>query len=167
MGKPRLPWKRGPAAWKIRLNADDLRISLAAERRNFFSLHKTARLLNISTQPLRDWIRLGHLKREGPRKRIARSEILRLVAWFEERAQPFESKNYLDRLPPAWPFKKLRSAQFEWPKDRKALTPTELAAFVRCHPSLVIKAIRAGRLRGRRRSPCRFEVTRSAWLNLW
>lgn len=165
MGKPRLPWKRGPAAWKIRLNADDLKIRIGAEKRNFFSLRKTARLLNVSTQPLRDWLRWGDLKREGPRKQIARNEVLRLIAWFEGCAQPFDSQNYLDRLPPTWPFKKLGRIRFEWPKGRKALNPRELAALAGCHPSLVIKAIRSGRLRGRLRSPCRYEVTRHAWFD--
>jgi hypothetical protein len=163
--KPRLPWKRGPAAWKIKLDAHEIKIRLAIEKRNFFSLRKAARLLSVSTQPVRDWIRLGYLKREGPRGQIARGELGRFVGWLEERAEPFDQMNYLQRLPHTYPFKKLRSASFVWPKDRKTLIPSELAALAGCHPSLVIKAIRCGELRGRNRSPCRFEISKQAWRN--
>ena len=163
--RPRLPWKRGPAAWKIRLAADEIKIRISAEQRNFFSLRKAARLLNVSTQPVRDWIRLGYLKREGPRGQIARGELERFVGWLEERAESFDPLNYVERIPPTWPFKKLGRVRFEWPKDRKALNPRELAVLTGCHPSLVLKAIHSGTLHGRFRSPCRREVTRQAWLN--
>jgi len=166
-GKPRLPWKRGPAAWNIKLDADEIRIRLSAENRNFFSLRRAAWILRVSTQPVRDWIRLGYVQREGPRGQIARSELERFVGWLEERAEPFDTMNYLERIPLIRPFQKMRRAHFEWPKGRKALNPRELAALTGCHPSSVLKAIYSGALHGRRRSPRRWEVSRRAWHEAW
>jgi hypothetical protein len=166
-GRPRLPWKRGPVAWKIESDADEIKIRISAEKRKFFSLRKTARLLNVSTQPVRDWIRLGYLKRDGPRGQIAASELVRFVGWLEERAERFDPRNYLERFPPMWQFKKLGRLQWEWPKDRKALHPRELAKLAGCHPSLILKAIHSGFLRARHRTPCRFEITRQNWLKAY
>jgi hypothetical protein len=166
-GRPRLPWKRGPRAWEIAQRAHSIFETLNASRRGFYSLRRTAKLLGISTQPVRDWIRLGHLKREGPRGQIAKGELGRFLGELERRAEFFEPWNYLDRFPPTRPFKKLGRVRFVWPKDRKALNPSELAALAGCHPSLVLKAIRSGELRGRRRTPCRVEVSRQAWFNAW
>jgi len=164
-GKPRLPWKRGPRACEIAQRADSILETLNASRRGFYSLRRTAKLLGVSTQPVRDWIRLGHLKREGPRGQIAKGELLRFLVWLQQRAELFDSLNYLERLPQIYPFGKLRDASFEWPKDRKALNPRELAALTGCHPSLVLKAIHEGRLRARHRSPCRWEVSKHAWFS--
>jgi hypothetical protein len=167
MGKPGLPWKRGPAAWKIASNSEEIKIQLYVQPRKFLSLRKTAKLFGVSTQPIRDWVRLGHLKREGPRRQIALGELERFIGWLKKRAEPFDPQNYLERLPLITPFQKLRRAQFVWPKDRNALNPQELAALAGCHPSLILKAIHCGRLHGRHRSPCRFEVTRQAWQSRW
>lgn len=163
--KPRLPWKRGPRAWEIAQRADSILETLHASRRGFYSLRRTAKLLGISTQPLRDWIRLGYLKREGPRGQIAKGELLRFLVWLQQRAEQFDSLIYQQRLPQTYPFRKLSYASFVWPKDRKALNPQELAALTGCHPSLVLKAIHEGRLRARHRSPCRWEVSKHAWFN--
>jgi hypothetical protein len=152
-------------AWEIVQRADSIFETLNASRRGFYSLRRTAKLMGISTQPVRDWIRLGHLKREGPRGQIERGEIERFIGWLERRAEPFDPYNYLERLPAAYSFKKLYAADFEWPKGRKALNPRELAALTGCHPSLILKAIRKGRLRARHRSPYRWEVSKHAWLN--
>jgi len=107
------------------------------------------------------------LKREGPRGQIVRGELGRFVGWLEERAGRFGPENYLERLPPTYPFKKLGRVCFVWPKDRKTLNPKELAVLTGCHPSLVIKAIRCGKLRGRCRTLRgrilrRWEVSRHA-----
>jgi hypothetical protein len=166
--RPRLPWKRGPAAWKIWLDADEIKIRISAEQRNFFSLRKAARLLNVSTQPVRDWIRLGYLKREGPRGQIARAGLERFVGWFEEKAKSFEMNCRRERFHrhlgrPPHPFEKLRSARFVWPKGRTSLTPKELSSLIPCHPSLVVKAIHASWRLGRRRTPRRCKITRRAW----
>jgi len=91
MGKPRLPWKRGPRAWEIAQRADSIMAALHASRRGFYSLRKAAKLLGVSTQPVRDWIRLNHLKRDGPRQQISRGELKRFVHELTKRAKP--SKN--------------------------------------------------------------------------
>lgn len=172
MGKPRLPWKRGPAAWNVARHADQILKALAETRRGFFSLRRAARLLGVSTQPLRDWIMREDLKREGPGRKISKHELSRFVKWLKDRAEPFDSRRYLKRLhrklngPPAR-FDKLRSARFAWPQGRKALSPKEIAQLVGCHPSLILKAIASHgffqRLRPQRRTRCRWEVTKRAW----
>jgi hypothetical protein len=171
-GSPRLPWKRGPVAWGIACRADEILVEVARCPRRFHSLRRAAHFLGVSTQPLRDWIRLGYLQRDGPRLQISAAELRRFVRWLQNRAEPFDPEEYLDRLyrkrsRPPRPFDKLRAAQFAWPKDRAALTPKELAQLVGCHPSLIVKAIRSDHLfsgvRGRRRTPCRWEITRRSW----
>jgi len=164
-GKPRLPWKRGPRAWEIAQRADLILETLNTSRRGFYSLRRTAKLLGISTQPVRDWIRLGQLKRDGPRKQVAKVEIERFVRDLKRRAEPYETKNYAQRFPKTHLFKKLSYASFVWPKGRKRLTPKELAVLAGCHPSLLIKAIRCRRLSGCHRSPHRWEITERAWIN--
>ena len=132
MGKPRLPWKRGPAAWKVASRADDVRDRITAWPKSFVSLRQAARLLGVSTQPIRDWIRLGHLKREGPRQQINKCELEWVLVWLCERAEPYPAENYTERLfrkrkRPPDRFETLRRAQFLWPTGRQALTPCELA----------------------------------------
>jgi hypothetical protein len=166
-GISRLPWKRGPRAWEIAQRADVVLDTLNAGRRGFYSLRRTAKLLGISTQPVRDWIRLGQLRRDGPRRQISRNELKQFVYKLVHRAESFDPENYLDRFPLTFPFKKLGDARFVWPKGRKALNPRALAILAGCHPSLILKAIHCGRLRGRRRSPCRWEVSKSAWRNVF
>ena len=163
--KPKLPWKRGPAAWKIKSDADEIKIRLGAEKRNFFSLRRAARLLNVSTQPIRDWIRLGYLKREGPRGQIAKGELGRFIGWLEEHAEPFDPLNYLERIPPTFPFQELSSSCFVWPKGRANLKPSELAAIINCHPSLIVKAIRCGRLHMRHQTGRHCKISKRIWRN--
>ena len=168
MGKPRLPWKRGPAAWHVKCRADEILTQIALCPRPWLTLRGAARLLGVSTQPLRDWIAQGYLCRTGPRLRLTVSELRRFVQLLANRAEPFDPSIYQDRfrdpqgrLP--YPFKKLATAKIVWPKRRPALIPSHLAALVGCHPSLVLKAIRTGTLRARRRTPCRWEITRRIW----
>lgn len=168
MGKPRLPWKRGPIAWEVGCRANKILEALAQSPRRFFSLRRASAILGVSTQPLRDWIKLGYLRRDGPRLQISKDELSRLVNWLAKRAEPFEEENYVRRFSsrhsrPGLPFAKLDRAQFAWPKDQAALTPPRLARLIGCHPSLIIKAIHCGEFRARRKSPCRWEVTRRAW----
>lgn len=173
MGKPRLPWKRGAAAWQVARTADAIRARLARQPRSFLSLRQTAESFGISTQPVRDWVRLKHLRRTGPRSRFARTELERFLGWLEARAEPFASENYTARFahkPGRWPrpFGCLHRSQFLWPAGKNALAPRELAGLVGCHPSLVIKALHYyGRQLGRRRSPCRWEISRQRWQNIF
>jgi hypothetical protein len=110
----------------------------------------------------------GYLCRTGPRLRLSLQELRRFVQLLASRAEPFDASNYLDRLRDRhgalpYSFKKLATAAIVWPKRRTALIPSELAALMGCHPSLVLKAIQTGTLRARRRTPCRWEITRRAW----
>jgi hypothetical protein len=164
----RLPWKRGPIAWKVAIGADQIRSKLVADPRQFHSLRRAARIMGVSTQPLRDWNKGKFLHRGGPRLRFSTPELLRFIDWLQARAQPFGAEQYLKRIfgrqgRPTFSFNKLRSARFVWPKGRLTLSPAELSARIGCHPSLLLKAIRASALRGRFRSPARWEITRRAW----
>ncbi len=67
MAKPRLPWKRGPAAWHVKCRSDQILAQLAVTTRPFLTLRAAARLFGLSTQPLRDWLARGYLRRTGPR----------------------------------------------------------------------------------------------------
>jgi hypothetical protein len=169
MGKPRLPWKRGPVAGRIAARADALLATVARDPRNYLSLRGAARCLEVSTQPVRDWVRLGFLTRDGPRGRFSKSELTRFIHWVAARVEPFDSWNYTRRLlgkrgRHPLPFARLMHAEFRWPQGRTALTPTELAELTGCHPSLILKAIRHhGAMLGRRKTPGRWEITRQRW----
>jgi hypothetical protein len=167
-GKPRLPWKRGPRAWEIAQRGESILSALDSSHRGFYSLRRAAKLLCISTQPVRAWIRLGHLKLGGPRRQISRETLRRFVIDLQRRAEPFDSYNYVNRfacnqktLSRRWG--KFFYVRFKWPKEKNALSPLELAKLVGCHPSLVIKAIRAGKVFGHRRTPYRWAITKRAW----
>jgi hypothetical protein len=165
---PRLPWKRGPAAWNIACSSDGILEVLHQHPRSFISLREAARILGVSTQPLRDWTRQKYVKQEGPRLQYHKIELSRFVNWLAERAQPFDNENYLarlfsgSRLGPCL-FSKLSGSVFIWPRDKEALAPRELASLIHCHPSLILLAIREKRIRPRMKTNCRCEVTRRAW----
>jgi hypothetical protein len=166
--RPRLPWKRGPAARQVAINEAEVLKRLEASPRHFFSLRCAANIFGLSTQPLRDWSKREYLKRDGPRFQISKHEIQRIVGRFAEKAGPFDMRTrrerfhrHLTQLPRA--FGKLASARFLWPKGRTALTPKELSNLIRCHPSLIVKAIKCCGWLGRRHSRCRWEITRQAW----
>lgn len=181
MGKPRLPWKRGPVAWRIVGREVQIKEQLRSERGNFLSLRGVAKCFGVSTQPFRDWTRLGYLHSDGPRGQFSKCELHRFLDWLAGRAEPFSTDNYTMRLrgksdKPRYPFQKLSEASFEWPVGQKALTPKELAELIGCHPSLIRKATNSlvGKLAARRTarkasrkytsaSRERREVTRHAW----
>jgi hypothetical protein len=124
----------------------------------------------VSTQPVRDWIRTGQLKRDGPRLRISKTELRRFVAKLDKEAEPYDWQLHTcrflsraDRLP--WRFGKLYRAKFAWPKSEDTLTPKEIASRIGCHPSLIVKAINNGIVRGDRRTRCRWEIKRRIWIN--
>jgi hypothetical protein len=167
-GAPRLPWKRGPVAWRVACNSEEILVRLEGCQSPRLSLRRAARMLGVSTQPLRDWTKRKYLKLSGPRLRYAKNELCQLVRWFAERAKPFGSENYLRRFNKCrdgrwYPFRKLAAASFRWPKKRGALTPSEIARLVGCHPSLILRAIKKGRLKARERTRCRAEISRHAW----
>jgi hypothetical protein len=139
-------------------------------QRQFFSLRKTARVFGISTQPLRDWIRRGDITRDGPRQQFSKEELLRFVTKLKEKAEPYDMETRWDRFychrhRPPWRFEKLRTAKFVWPKGQKALTPSQLAALISCHRSLVIKAIKEYSRLGHHPTPGRWQITKTDWTN--
>jgi hypothetical protein len=167
----RLPWRRGPAAFAVAQRASEILAALAGQRRRHLSLRATARVLGVSTQPVRDWVRDGHLCRVGPRGRFTRQEVEDFVQWLAAEAEPFPWQQRAARFrrgrgEPSREERRptLELASFVWPARQPALTPGQLADLIGCHPSLIVKAIRAsqGRL-GRRRSPHRWEITRRQW----
>ncbi len=168
MAKSRLPWKRGPAAWEVKCRAAEILPRVAASAQRPVSLRAAACLLGLSTQPLRDWVRCGYLTPTRPGGPFALEELRRFVLWLQRHAAPFASANYVRRFfgrhrTPPYEFQKLATTQIIWPTSRTALAPRELAQLVGCHPSLVVKAITMHAVRGRRRTPCRWEITRRAW----
>jgi len=168
MGKPRSPWKRGLRGFDVAQRSGEILEYLDASRRGFYSLRKTAKIFGVSTQPIRDWIRLGYLKREGPRCQISKAGLMRFVKMLGEKAEPFDPYNYVRRIErnrkiSCWRWRKLSEARFEWPKEYETRTPTELARRIGCHPSLIIKAIREGYIKDIRRTPCRWVIKRKSW----
>lgn len=162
-----LPWERGPVAGEIARRAEAIERALqAAGQPRYLSLRAAARVLGVSTQPVRDWLRLGHLTRSGPRGQIERKALVRLVRWLAAEAEEFH-EDRAARFHPGGrrprPFQKLAQARFDWPRGRRTLGQGELARLVGCHPSLVIRAIRSGVLRATQRSARRWEVSRPAW----
>ncbi len=167
-GRPRLPWKRGPAAWEVAKRADEILELLFSYQRRFLSLRRAAGILGISTQPLRDWTKRGYMQRNGPRLQYGKDELCRFVKLLENRTTPFGPHGYLERLYGKlirlpYRFEKLNSQRIAWPKGRKTLTPKEYANLVGCHPSLVVKAIQEHELHARRRTPRRWEIVKQPW----
>jgi hypothetical protein len=165
---PRQPWKRGPLAWKVAGNSVEILGRLERQRRRFLSLRRAAVMLGVSTYALRDWTRRGDVKRSGPQFQYEIQELRRLVEWLCKRAKPFEAEDYLMRFTHYregrdYPFRKLGASRFSWPKERSVLRPSEVARLAGCHTSLVVRAIHAGYLRGRRRTRCRWEISKRAW----
>jgi hypothetical protein len=165
--RARLPWKRGPIAWKVAQRANEITTKLLNSAKNFYSLRQLAKLLGVSTQPVRAWAKRKHLHRAGPRLQFAKSEILRFINWLASRAKPFDRRQYLSRfdrnyLGPAFPFNKLRSAQLLWPRG-SSMTPPQIARQISCHPSLIVKAILWGKVRAYRPTPYRWAIKRDSW----
>lgn len=171
MSRPRLPWKRGRVAFELSCSAGDIIEQLIKGTRRFYSLRRAATLFGVSTQPLRDWLRLKHLRRDGSRGQFSREELIRFLRWIEQRAEPFASERLADRFTARTgrlpgPFTRLKRAQFLWPQGKPTLTPSELAGLIGVHPSLIIKAIRYhGSRLARRRSRKRWEIPRQRWRN--
>ena len=138
-----------------------------AQPRRFLGLRRAARLLGLSTRPLRDWIAGGWLRRDADRGRITRDELVRFVQWLGAEARPFQdyrvARLHARRGPPPRRFGKLLDSGLSWPVGVAGLTPPELARLAGCHRSLVWRALCEGVLPGRRRSPRRWVIPREAW----
>lgn len=167
---PTQPCELGPAASPVVRRADAVRARLAATRRRFLSLRRVADLLGVSTQPVRRWIRGGHLRRGGPRGQVPKGELERFLGWLcelERRFGPqsFTARSGAKRGQRQTPFQKVKRAAFSWPKGRAWLSPRELAERIGCDASLVRKALRArmGRPARSADAPGRWRVTRQTW----
>ncbi len=169
--RKRLPWKRGPIAWDIAQRADLILTQLRDPQechRPWLSLRASARLLGVSTQPLRDWIGRGQLTRDHPR-RIALVELERFVGWLRDKAEPYV-EDPLDRIyginRGPTQFGKLSEARFEWPTGRPFLTTGELAELAGCHRTLILKAIQQGWINTQQRNRYGrqwWRISRQAW----
>lgn len=169
MGKPRLPWKRGPAAWKVKTNSDEILKELADTHRGFFTLRRAARLFRLSTQPLRDWTKSGYLSRKGPRLQYDRAHLRQFVEMLRDRAEPFEPQNYERRFYTkihrrVFRFAKLGHPQILWPRNRPSLGPAEIARLAHCHPSLIRQAIYEGEVKADRPTPFRWRIYKKDWV---
>lgn len=163
------PWKRGPVAWQIGTRADDILKTLRQQKRRFLSLRRTAAMLDVSTQPVRDWICSGWLKADGPRGQIAATELRRFVCWLDRHATFYDMGQRSGRFRggrDAVPLRHgtLARSTFSWPRNEKTLRPRELARRIGCHPSLIGQALRDGRVMGGHPTPHRWEITRASWL---
>jgi len=123
----------------------------------------------VSTQPLRDWITDQQLNRDGPRGKVSKVELCRFVLWLKDRAEPFDPLNYERRFysKTRWrrfPFAKLGDTRFFWPLERSWLSPVEIARKVKCHPSLIRKAIYARELSADHPTPYRWGISKKAWV---
>jgi hypothetical protein len=113
---------------------------------------------------LRDWIRLGFLKRT--RGKIRKTDLLYAIDRLGNESSPFEAEHYLERIHwktghPPDPFAKLQRSYFVWPSDRPILTPKELAAKIGCDPSLVRKAF--SQKVPKRQLRRRFQLSKRLW----
>jgi hypothetical protein len=151
----------------VRARLVEIRESIGCNPAKFYSLRKTARLLGVSTQPIRDWLRRGYLCRDGPRRQFSAVELLRFLDWLQPRVRPFEAGDYLKRICRKFGsgnlWLKLSHSRFVWPQARPSLTAKELGVLIGCHPSLILKAIAGSELFGRRRTPGRWEITKNSW----
>lgn len=145
-------------------------MDLEGQPKKFLCLRLAGEYLNCSMQPLREWVREGVIQANGPRGQIPVSELVALVRRFESLRlhQKFDpsapAKRFYKRgTPRRRPFSKLFKAEFDWPKGKKELIPSELAALVGCHPSFIILAIKEGYVPGHRRSQCRWVIRRADW----
>lgn len=164
----RKPWLRGPVAHQLVDSMELILIRLDSIRQKYLSLRMTAECLGISTEPIRKWKAGGWISGDGPRGQYSKDELKRFLLWLKKYARPYPMKTLALRFhneehPEPRPFLKLYSAKFSWPKERKALTPSELGRLIGCHPSLLVKAIDQGIVRGRRRSAYRWEIPKSNW----
>src|SRR3569623_2128202 len=104
--------------------APELLEEMAGIVQTHLSLRETARLLCISTQPLREWHRDGWI-RKGPKGlKFPVEEIRRFVLHLQRYAKPYDMRGRYGRfhlkrgkdqpLPGAW--SKLKKAEIQWPK---------------------------------------------------
>lgn len=159
---------RGPAAWGVASDHGRILAILAAEKKPFVGLRRTAYIMAVSHHTLLGWEKRGLIVRvrsraggEHPKFRV--SDLTRMIELMRDRDLDYPSP--ISRLGKcrAYPFDILAGSSFAWPRSERALTPKGIAERAGCHPSTIIRAIVAGRVKGKRRSPKRWEIRRADW----
>jgi len=160
---------KGPAALNIALDARRVLASLAAQRGLFLSLRETASTLGVSHHTLRDWEKRKLIVRvrsgtTGAHSKYRLADLVSLVELIRNKVKdcPSPLTRFGESQP--YPFMVLNRSRFAWVRSEKALTPKEIAGRIGCHPSTIIRAIAAERLRGRRRTWKRWEIRRVEWV---
>lgn len=159
---------RGPAAWGVASDHGRILVILAAEKKPFVGLRRTAYIMAVSHHTLQAWEKRGLIVRVksrtvGLHRKFRVSDLIRMVKLMRDRDLDYPSP--ISRLGKrqSYPFEVLVRSSFAWPRSEKALTPKSIAERAGCHPSTIIRAIVAGRVRGRRSSPRRWEIRRADW----
>lgn len=158
---------RGPAAWEIAQDHERILWCLSRLEGQYVSLRRTAKMFGASHHTLLDWEKRGLICRvrsraAGVHSKFRVSDLVRLVELLRDRVVVYPSPVERFCLPRSWPFAIL-SKSFPWAASEKSLTPCDIALRVGCHPSTVIRAIVCGQVRGRRRTPRRWEIRRLDW----
>jgi len=158
----------GPAVWGVAKDHERILAILAAEKRPFVGLRRAAYIMVLSHHTLLTWEKRGLIVRvrsraAGAHPKFRVSDLTRMVEQMRDRDLDYPSP--ISRLGKrqAYLFEILARSSFAWPRSEKALTPKVIAERAGCHPSTIIRAIVAGRVKGRNRSPMRWEIRRSDW----
>lgn len=164
----------GPAAFDLASRASFVLAELGQQKRAFIGLRRAAKVLRVSHHTLLLWRNRGLIRREfipvhpgsplsRPHPKYRVSDLVKLVELIGERVQVRPSPVLRFGNQPKAPFAVLADSKFEWQRNEKALSPREIANQIGCHPSTIIRAIMSENVRGRRRTPRRWEIRRSDW----
>lgn len=158
---------RGPAAWSVGRDHERILWALTSLKGPFLGLRKTVRLFGVSHHTLLDWEKSGLLCRvrsraAGVYPKFRIGDLVRFVELLRDKPLAYPSPVARFGGKRTWPFAVLGKS-FAWAASEKSLTPCEIAVRIGCHPSTVVRAIVGGEVRGRRRTPKRWEIRRLDW----
>lgn len=149
------------------IRAQEVIQALAAQSKAHLSMRRACRVLEISPHTLEDWERRGLIMRAiETGGKFAVSDLVSLIKAmnaYSRRAALPPSKASRFGAVGRFEFAILECAEIQWPRSEQALTPSELAARIGCHPSTIIRGIRKKCVPARRRSCCRWEIRRKDW----
>lgn len=158
---------RGPAAWDVAQDHDRILWVLKGLNRPYLSLRRTAGVFGASHHTLLDWEKSGLISRvrskaTGVNPKFKVSDLIRLTELLRDRVVDYPSPVERFGNKRVWPFS-IFGKSFPWACSEKSLTPSQIASRIGCHPSTVVRAIVWGVVRGRRRTPKRWEIRRTDW----
>ena len=158
---------RGPAAWCIARDHERILFRLSCLKRPYLSLRGAVRVLGVSHHTLLDWEKSGLFCRvrsraAGVHPKYRVGDLVRFIELLRDKPLAYPSPVARFGRKRTWPFAVLGKS-FSWAASEKSLTPCEIAVRIGCHPSTVVRAIVCGEVRGRRRTPKRWEVRRMDW----